>query len=219
MLKTGMVFSQDKKRCIALGPVVSTKGTSVLKSQKLVAYFQDSAEKKQQTNPTTTQDIKKIEAFGGVNFSDIKGGFNATGQYATYTPSTGQLQLKGNSILRDADTTVFAGSAVTFYENSRMATTVGRSTIKREDKLMQADLLKVYFTKGADGKLVFDRLEAEGNVVISTPTEISKSRRGVYRAKTRIAELYDNVVLTRADGQLRGNYARYDMVSGTKPAL
>ena len=210
----GLICSQDKKHCTALGPVVSTKGTSVLTCQKLVAYFQDAADKKAQSTASQTQDIKKIEAFGSVTFFDTQGGFKATGQYAHYTPAIGQLHLKGNPVLQDADTMVLAGSEVIFYENASMALTVGRSTIKRQDKIMQADILKIYFTKGADNKLVFDRLEADGNVVISTPTEIAKSKRGVYRAQTRIAELYDNVVLTRTDGQLRGNYARYDMASG-----
>ena len=208
----GMICSQDKKRCTALGPVVSTKGTSILKCQKLVVHFQDTPQTQQASS--VSQDIKKLEAFGGVQFFDVKGGFKATGQYAQYRPELGQLRLKGNPILKDAETVVLAGSEVIFYENSRMATTVGRSTIKRGDKLMQADVLKVYFTKGADDKLVFDRLEAEGNVVISTPAEIAKARRGIYRHKTQIAELFDDVVITKTDGQLRGNYGRYDMLSG-----
>ncbi len=212
--QNGMICSQDKKRCTALGPVVSKKGTSVLNCQKLVVYFQDVAVQKKTESHSSAQDIKKIEAFGDVQFFDSKGGFKGTGQYALYTPHLGQLSLEGNPVLKDAQTTVLVGSRVIFYEQSRMAITLGRSTIKRGDKLMQADTLKVYFTKDGAGKLVFDRLEAEGNVVISTPSEIAKARRGIYRAKTQVAELFDDVVLTRADGQLRGNYGRYDMLSG-----
>ena len=220
--ENGMVCSQDKRRCTALGPVVSTKGTSVLKSQKLVAHFQEISQKKQATSsssalspaPSLAQDLKKIEAFGKVQFFDVKGGVMATGEYAQYLPASGQLRLKGHPVLKDPETTVLAGSEVIFYEKARMATTVGRSTLKRADKLMQADMLKVYFTKDAAGQLVFDRLEAEGNVVLSTLTEIAKARRGVYRAQTQVAELFDDVILTRRDGQLRGNYGRYDMLSG-----
>lgn len=213
----GMVCSQDKKRCTAFGsdkaPVVAMRGTSRLACEKLVVYFKD-ARADSKSEDAIQQDIEKIETFGSVNFSDTKGGFKATSQYGIYRASKGQLSLQGNPVLKEGDMTVLAGSEVIFYEQAHMAVTLGRSTLKRGDKLMQADTFRVYFVGGQSGKLIFERLEAQGNVVISTPTEIAKANRGIYRSQTQVAELFDNVILTRKDGQLRGDYGRYDMATG-----
>ncbi len=213
--QNGMVCSQDKKRCTALGPVTSTRGTSVLKSSKLIVYFKSSdATQKENTGASPQQDIKRIKALGNVHFFDTQGGVQATGNYALYNAEKGQLSLQGHPVLRDAKTTVLGGTEVIFYEKTQRAKTIGRSTVKRDDKLMQADVFHVHFTKDAAGKLTFDRVEAQGNVVISTPTEIAKAKRGVYANNTQVAELFDDVVITRAEGQLRGDYGRYDMASG-----
>ncbi|HBN22517.1 MAG TPA: hypothetical protein DD412_04700 [Holosporales bacterium] len=217
--QNGMIYSQDKKRCTASGPVVSTKGTSVLKSEKLVVYFKDkSSPKAEQSGGDPQQDVEKIEAIGDVHFFDTRGdsegGVEATGTYALYQENEGKLILEGRPILKDSKTVISGGTQVIFYERAQMAKTVGRSTVKRDDKLMQADAFNIYFTKDATGKLTFDRVEAHGNVLISTPTEIAKAKRGVYANITQVAELFDDVVITRIEGQLRGNYGRYDMASG-----
>lgn len=220
----GMICSQDKKCCTAFGPVVSTQGTSVLKSSKLVVYFKNMPssspkEKKMAPSPTSPQqDIEKIEAFGNVHFFDTQeaqqGSVEATGDYALYKATEGILILKGHPLLKDGKTTLLGATQVIFYEKAQKAKTVGRSVIKRDGKLMQADVFHVYFTRDSKGKLAFDRAEAHGNVMISTSTEIAKAKRGVYAHNTQMAELFEDVVITRADGQLRGNYGRYDMTSG-----
>ncbi len=217
--QNGMICSQDKRRCTASGPVVSTKGNSVLKSEKLVVYFKnESFPKTEKSDDNPRQDVERIEAIGNVHFFDTRGskqgGVEATGDYALYQEEKGKLILEGHPILRDAQTLISGGDQVIFYEKAQMAKTVGRSTVKRDDKLMQADVFNVYFTKDATGKLSFDRVEAHGNVLISTPTEIAKAKRGVYANTTQVAELFDDVVITRVEGQLRGNYGRYDMASG-----
>jgi len=217
--ENGMICSQNKKRCTASGPVVSTKGTSVLKSEKLVVYFKESSSPKTEASEDNhQQSIEKIEAIGSVHFFDTRGmsqcGVEARGRYALYEEKEGRLTLKGHPILKDAKTVISGGTQVIFYEKDQLAKTVGRSTVKRDDKLMQADLFTIYFTKDTAGKLAFDRVEAHGNVIISTPTEIAKAKRGVYANTTQVAELFDDVVITRVEGQLRGNYGRYDMASG-----
>lgn len=215
----GLVCSQDKRRCTALGPVVSIKGSRVLKSKKLIVYFKDKSSKEiEKSEGSPQKDIEKIEAIGNVHFFDrtatAQDSVEAKGDYALYQENEGKLILEGRPILKDSQTIMLGGTQVVFYEKAQMAKTVGRSTIKRGDKLMQADIFNVYFTKDATGKLAFNRVEAYGDVIISTPTEIAKAKRGVYANVTQVAELFDDVVITRSEGQLRGNYGRYDMASG-----
>ena len=204
--ENGVVCAQDNLSCTAFGPVVVTRGTSILKSQKLIVYFKTISDK--------AQEVSKLEILGDVVFSDKRGGVKATGKYGVYNAELGRFTLQGNPIIKDNKTTLYGGNQVVFYENSQMATTHGRSTVAYEDKLIQANVIKVYFKKSQSGSLAIERLEIEGNVIISTPHEIAKAKRGVYRADIQVAELFDNVTITRKEGQISGNYGRYDMKTG-----
>ena len=62
-------------------------------------------------------------------------------------------------------------------------------------------------------------VEAFGNVVITTPTEIARGDRGDYNAETQVATLSGNVRLTRGDNQLNGDRAEVNMKSGVSRLL
>ncbi len=54
-------------------------------------------------------------------------------------------------------------------------------------------------------------LEAIGNVVITTETEVLRGERGVYNAATNVAELHENVKITRGPNVLEGTKAQVDL--------
>ena len=204
--ENGLVCDANSEVCTAFGPVKAVKGTSVLTCQKMVAHFQAVTGKR--------KELATLHCIENVAFHDLKQGYKATGKYGFYNVQSRQLILEGAPILRDPQATVFAGDKVIFEEATGRAIVTGRSTLKRQEQLLQADLMRVYFQKDAKGQLVFERLEVEGNVILSTPTEIAQGNRGIYRATIDTAELYDNVTLTRPSGQLKGNYVKYDMAKG-----
>ncbi len=64
------------------------------------------------------------------------------------------------------------------------------------------------------------RVEAFGNVLVSTKSEIVRGDRGVYNADTGVATLAGNVRLTQGGSQqANGDYAEFDLKSGKSRLL
>jgi lipopolysaccharide export system protein LptA len=55
------------------------------------------------------------------------------------------------------------------------------------------------------------RIDAQGNVLVSTATDIGRGDYGVYNADTGIVTLLGNVTITRGDNAIRGQYAVVDL--------
>jgi lipopolysaccharide export system protein LptA len=55
------------------------------------------------------------------------------------------------------------------------------------------------------------RVDAQGNVLVSTATDISRGDYGVYNADTGIVTLIGNVTVTRGPNAVRGQYAVIDL--------
>ncbi len=67
---------------------------------------------------------------------------------------------------------------------------------------------------GADaGGSRISRVDAQGNVVVSTATDIGRGDYGVYNADTGIVTLLGNVTITRGQNLIRGQYAVVDLKS------
>jgi lipopolysaccharide export system protein LptA len=58
------------------------------------------------------------------------------------------------------------------------------------------------------------RLDAFGNVVITTPEEVARGNRGVYMEETGIANLMGSVKITRGQNQLNGEAAEVNLRTG-----
>lgn len=59
-----------------------------------------------------------------------------------------------------------------------------------------------------------DRIEVEGNVLLTTPEETASSRSGVYDVSKKQVDLMNDVVLTRGPNVLKGDTLVYDMATG-----
>ena len=55
------------------------------------------------------------------------------------------------------------------------------------------------------------RIDAQGNVIVSTATDIGRGDYGVYNADTGLVTLLGNVTITRGDNTIRGQYAVVDL--------
>jgi lipopolysaccharide export system protein LptA len=55
------------------------------------------------------------------------------------------------------------------------------------------------------------RIDAQGNVIVSTATEIGRGDYGVYNADSGLVTLLGNVTITRGDNAIRGQYAVVDL--------
>ena len=73
--------------------------------------------------------------------------------------------------------------------------------------------------KGEGGKSQVERVDAYNNIVITTPNEIVRGRRGVYYTKTGIAVLQGSVKITRGNDQLNGEAAEVNLNTGVSRLL
>jgi lipopolysaccharide export system protein LptA len=55
------------------------------------------------------------------------------------------------------------------------------------------------------------RVDAQGNVLVSTPTDTGRGDYGVYNADTGIVTLLGNVTISRGENTIRGQYAVVDL--------
>lgn len=218
-------FTCDLKTniCTATGDVVTKSESSVLKSDQIQAFlapkatsiFLHSDDASDSSGVAgKKQSLHKLTASGNIRFQSQKGGILAKGEQAQFDVMTEELRLWGKATVEQGKAKLFVGKYLVFYAGSRMATAIGRSTLRYEDKLLQADTIRVFFEPDEQGRVIFSRMEAEGNVVLSTKTELATAKRAVYRDVTKVAELFDNVVITKPEGQLNGQYVRYDLVTG-----
>lgn len=63
------------------------------------------------------------------------------------------------------------------------------------------------------GKGIY-RIEAEGNVIFTTPTEIAEGRKAVYDVDAQTITLNEDVTLTRGKNILKGTAMTYNLATG-----
>ena len=68
-------------------------------------------------------------------------------------------------------------------------------------------------TSDALGKGIY-RIEAEGNVIFTTPTEIAEGRKAVYDVDAQTITLNEDVTLTRGKNILKGTAMTYNLATG-----
>jgi len=62
-----------------------------------------------------------------------------------------------------------------------------------------------------DAGIIIKQIDAQGNVLVSTDTEIGRGDYGVYNADAGVATLLGNVTITRGPNAIRGQYAVMDL--------
>ena len=222
--KTGFTCDLKTNTCVGSGGVITKRDDSILTSQSLEAKVALSSGSKEKQTSQKEQDftslhnrdvaLQELTARGNVVFRKQNGVIVAKGSEAIYNVRTEELRFYGKPTISQGKATLMTGKYLVFYGGAKMAQAIGRSTFRYDDKLVQADQIRIYFYHDDARKLMFDRLEASGNVILSTKTEMATAQKGVYRARAKQIELFNDVMLTRQEGHLKGQYARYDLQTG-----
>ena len=79
-------------------------------------------------------------------------------------------------------------------------------TAKRVHMVIRADALSQTMSR-----YLISRIDAQGNVLVSTATDIGRGDYGVYNADTGLVTLLGNVTITRGENAIRGQYAVVDL--------
>jgi lipopolysaccharide export system protein LptA len=111
--------------------------------------------------------------------------------------------------------------ALEVLRNEQIATFTGNVDAIQGDMVLSADLLRVFYgdngaadASGPAGANSIRRIEAEGNVFLSSPRETAQGDAGVYDVASNQLTMEGAVVLTRDDNVIRGQRLEVDLVSG-----
>jgi lipopolysaccharide export system protein LptA len=102
-------------------------------------------------------------------------------------------------------------------QDQRIATFRGNVDAVQGDMVLSADELRVHYRDGDDAPEpagAIRRIEAEGNVFLSSPRETAQGATGVYDVATNHVTIEGAVVLTQDDNVIRGQRLEVDLVSG-----
>lgn len=210
----GIEWHKDGNSYIARGNARAVRGDVTIYADVLTAHYRKIAG--QATRVT------RIEAEGRVRIRSPTE--TAEGDKAVYDVDRAILVLTGRNLkFVTANATITARDSLEYWEAKQMVVARGNAIATREDKKLRADTLVAYFQKttgkdkGQGSEL--HRIEAFNNVLVSTPTDIARGKRGVYNVKTGIATLTGGVKITRDKNQLNGEIAEINMNTGISRIL
>ncbi len=105
-------------------------------------------------------------------------------------------------------------------QDRKIATFAGNVDAVQGDLVLSADQLRVHYgddagaAPGPAGMDSIRRIEAEGNVFLSSPRETAQGDTGVYDVAANQLTMQGAVVLTQGDNVIRGQRLEVDLVSG-----
>lgn len=205
---------RDQNQYVARENVIVTQGAMSIHADLLTADYREGA--------TSSMEIYQLTAEGNVQIKDETN--TAYGDRGVYDVTAGVATLTGGDLkLVSPDQTVTATERMEYHSNERLAKAIGNATVTRPKDTLKADTITAYFADdkapaGAapdaalgGGKL--DRLEGEGHVVITTPTEVLHGNKAIYSAAKNTAELLGDVKIERDKNVLTGNRAEVDLAT------
>lgn len=218
----GIEWRQNAKVYIARGHAVATRGTTRVEADTLIAHYRQGK---------GGSEIYRVDADGNVV---IKGpAQTVTGDHAVYDADQQIAVVTGKHLrLTTAREVVTARDSLEWYEQKQIAVARGDALAVRGDKRIRADVLTAYLDKaggapaagkgrakepqataaafGAEASRI-RRIDAQGNVIVSTATDVGRGDYGVYDARTGIVTLLGHVTITRGQDVVRGQYAVVDL--------
>jgi lipopolysaccharide export system protein LptA len=107
-------------------------------------------------------------------------------------------------------------------QQQQLATFSGNVDAVQGDLVLSADQLRVYYDQAdapagaaaAGGGRAIRRIEAVGNVFVTSPRETAAGEFGIYDVATSLITLEGQVVLTQDDNVIRGQRLEVDLASG-----
>ena len=216
---SGIEWQQDQKVYIARGHAVATRGATRVEADTLTAHYRQAK---------GGSEIYRVDADGHVV---IKGPTQTiTGDHAVYDADQEVAVITGRHLrLTTATDVVTARDSLEWYEQKQVAVARGDAVVVRGEKRIRADVLTAYMVKdngkprtgkgsvkpasdelGA-GASHIARIDAQGNVIVSTGTDVARGDYGVYDARTGIVTLLGHVTITRGRDVIHGQYAVVDL--------
>ena len=205
----GIEWQQEAQAYIARGNAKAKQGDVVVHADQLTVYYE-------KLKGGGTQ-IWRLDADGNVRIVSPRQ--TAYGTKGVYDVAKGIFVLTGNPRLITDTVNISARRSLEFWEKKSIAVARGDAVAIKGDKRLSADVLTTHFKKTKAGKNEVTRVDAYDNVLVSSPKEIIRGKRGVYNTKTGIVVLRGGVKITRGADQLNGDAAEIDLNTGVSRLL
>jgi lipopolysaccharide export system protein LptA len=222
----GIEWQQNNRVYIARGHAKATRGQATVFGDTLMAYYRPvvhpgagtSGAAPERTPPTGSGDpiggdsteIYRLEATGNVRIATETQ--TVYGDHAVYDVDRTLLVVTGKNLrLETPRDTLTARDSLEWYDDKQLAVARGDAVAIREGKHLRGDVLTATVTRTPNEASHISRVDAQGNVLVSSQDQIARGDAGVYNVDTGIATITGRVTLTRADNELRGQYAVVDL--------
>lgn len=198
-------WHQEQKAYVARGNAVATRGDMTVSAPVLVAYYRE-------LDGGGTE-IFRLAADGGVRIESPTQ--EVVGERAVYDIDRKVIVVTGGNLrLTTPRDVVTARDSLEYWEEREVAVARGDAVAVRGQNKVRGDVLVGQFDEVRPDVLEMRRMDAQGGVVITTPTDVGRGREGTYDLVTEIATLTGDVRLTRGQNQLNGDAAEVNMRTG-----
>lgn len=202
-------WHRDQLKIIARGNAKASQGDASISSTLMTATYKE-GEKENKFLPQTLTAEQNVV----IKTADGK----AYGDKAVYKISNKTATLTGKNLkLVSENMTLTARDKFQYNIDAGMLSATGRAKLlqvtDKGDNTIEADSLSAIFdTQGSDTRnRDLKRMEASGNVIITTPTETIRGDKGFFNKQTNVAELSGNVKVIRGQNTLTGELATVDL--------
>ncbi|MFT5489307.1 MAG: lipopolysaccharide export system protein LptA [Alphaproteobacteria bacterium] len=205
----GIEWQRANQVYVARGNARARQGGVTVEGDELIAFYRP--------NDAGENEIFRIDANGNVRI--FSANEVARSDKAVYDIDGGVLVMTGDNIQLDtAEDTITARDSLEYYETKQLAVARGDALAIRGDRRVRADVLTAHFGEG-NQQAAMERIDALGNVLVSTPTDIVRAEKGDYDPSRGIATVTGNVKITRGDTQLNGERAEVNLETGESRLL
>lgn len=203
-------WHKERQAYVARGNAVATRGDLSVRADTLTAYYREL--------PTGGTEIYRLSAEGGVVIKAPRQ--TAYGDRGVYEVDRQVAVLTGQGLrLETEQDVVTAKDSLEYWREQNLAVARGDAVAVRGDNRVRADRLVGLLQENEQGDLDLTRIDAEGSVVITTPTDVARGDQGTYDMTQRVAVLTGDVKITRGRNQLNGNAAEVDLETGISRIL
>jgi lipopolysaccharide export system protein LptA len=217
----GIEWQQNTQVYIARGKAKVSRGGVTLYGETINAYYRPSAKKAAQPAPEQPKtetgtgigggtEIYRVVAEGDVRIATATQ--TVYGDRAVYDLDQALVVVTGKNLRLETPTDlVTARDSLEWYDEKQLAVARGDAVAIREAKRVRGDVLVAQVVRPPGEASRISRVDAHGNVVVTTLNEIARGATGVYNADTGIATLSGNVTLTRGENEMKGQYGVVDL--------
>ena len=231
----GIEWQQNENTYTARGNARAIKGDTTVYGDTLVAHY-----RKAESGST---EIWRIEANGNVRITSPTDTAYGDRAVYTIDNAVLVMTGKALRLTTPRQT-ITARDSLEYWEQKDLAVARGNALVVTDDgRRIRGDVLTALFksnketagtpastskpaaatrkppsttakdSKGRDDSRL-QRIDAYGNVIITTPQEVARGNRAVYQEETGIANLMGSVKITRGNNQLNGEAAEVNMQTG-----